>query len=92
MRYFDTAAKTLNISRENIIRDSLRYFLEKKIRELKIEIYKIRGKYGVSSIEAFEEKYKSGEIEEKDSWKEFQQLDHLEYKKEELEKALAELK
>ena len=49
-------------------------------------------KYSVSSIEEFEEKYKSGEIEEKDSWQEFQVLDHLEFKKEELEKALAQIK
>jgi hypothetical protein len=48
--------------------------------------------YGVSSIEDFEGKYKSGEIEEKDSWQEFHKLDHLEFKKEELEKALMNLK
>jgi hypothetical protein len=52
----------------------------------------IRTKYGVSSIEDFEGKYKSGEIEEKDSWQEFQKLDHLEFKKEELEKALMKIK
>jgi hypothetical protein len=33
-----------------------------------------------------------GEIEEKDSWQEFQKLDHLEFKKEEMENALALLK
>jgi hypothetical protein len=85
-------AKKLNLSREEIIRESLQFYLGKKIREIKTDIYKIRSKYGVSSIEDFEEKYKKGEIEEKDSWQEFQQLDHLEYKKEELEKTLATLK
>lgn len=92
MNTIEAVAKKLNLSGEEIIRDSLRLYLEKKIRELKTDIYKIRTKYGVSSTEAFEEKYKKGEIEEKDSWQEFQQLDHLEYKKEELEKALAKLK
>ncbi len=75
-----------------MIRESLRFYLEKRIRELKADIYKIKTKYGVSSIEDFEEKYKKGEIEEKDSWQEFQELDHLEFKKERLEKALAKLK
>ncbi|HLP45967.1 MAG TPA: hypothetical protein VK469_08475 [Candidatus Kapabacteria bacterium] len=75
-----------------MILESIRFFLEKKIRELKIEIFKIRTKYNVSSIEEFDEKYKTGEIDEKDSWQEFQQLDRLEFKKEELEKALDNLK
>jgi len=92
MNNIEAIAKKLNLSREEIIRESLRFYLGKKIRELKTDIYKIRSKYGISSIEDFEEKYKKGEIEEKDSWQEFQQLDHLEYKKEELEKTLATLK
>jgi hypothetical protein len=90
--YIENVAEKLNISRDEIIRESLRFFLEKKIRELKTEIFKIRAKYGVSSIEDFEERYKTGEIEEKDSWQEFQQLDHLEFKKDELEKALETIK
>lgn len=90
--YIDSVAETLNLSGEEMIRVSVRFYLEKKIRELKADIYTIRTKYGVSSIEDFDEKYKSGEIEEKDSWQEFQKLDHLEFKKEELEKALAAIK
>ncbi len=90
--YFESVAEKLNLSREEMIRQSVTVYLEKKIRELKTDIYKIRTKYGVSSIEDFEEKYKSGEIEEKDSWQEFQKLDHLEFKIEELEKALETIK
>jgi len=92
MNNIEAVAKQLNLSREEIIRESLRFYLGRKIRELKTDIYKIRLKYGVSSIEDFEEKYKKGEIEERDSWQEFQQLDHLEYKKEKLEETLAALK
>lgn len=90
--YIENVAEKLNISRDEMIRESLRFFLEKKIRELKTEIFKIRSKFNVSSIEEFEEKYKTGEIEEKDSWQEFQQLDHLEFKKDELEKTLDTIK
>lgn len=91
MQYIESVAEKLHLSRAEIIRESLRFYLEKKIRELKADIFKIRTKYGVSSIEEFEEKYKTGEIEEKDSWQEFQKLDHLEFKKEELEKALTDI-
>ena len=58
------------------------------MREIKTEIFKIRTKYGVSSVEEFEELYKKGKIEEKDTWQELQRLDHLEFKKDELEKVL----
>ena len=91
MQYIDRVAEKLNLSRDDILRESLRFYLERKIRELKTEIFKIRTKYGVSSVEEFDEKYRNGEIAEKDSWQEFQALDHLEFKKEELEKALAQI-
>jgi hypothetical protein len=92
MQYIDNKAKRLNLARDEIIRESLKFYLEKKIRELKTDIFKIRLKYGVSSIEECEVKYKNGEIEEKKSLQEFQKLDHLEFKKEELEKELAQIK
>ena len=92
MQYVDNMAEKLNLSRDEIIRESLKFYLEKIIREIKTDIFKIRTKYGVSSIEDFEEKYKKGEIEEKDSWQEFQKLDHLEFKKEEMENALVKFR
>jgi hypothetical protein len=90
--YIETLARKLNLSGDQMIRESLRFYLERKIRELKTDIYKIRTEYGVTSIEDFDEKYKTGEIEEKDSWQDYQKLDHLEFKKQELEKALEEMK
>jgi len=81
-------AEKLNISADEIIRESLKIFLERKLRELKVEIFRIRSKYGISSVEEFEELYKRGEIEEKDTWQDLQRLDHLEFKKEEIEKIL----
>jgi len=81
-------AEKLNISADEIIRESLKIFLERKLRELKVEIFRIRSKYGISSVEEFEELYKRGEIEEKNTWQDLQRLDHLEFKKEEIEKIL----
>ena len=39
--YFESAAEKLNLSREEMIRQSVTVYLEKKIRELKTDIYKI---------------------------------------------------
>ncbi|MDQ1274146.1 MAG: hypothetical protein QG591_2776 [Planctomycetota bacterium] len=88
IKELDALAEKLNLSKEEMLRESLKFFLERKLREIKTEIFKIRTKYGVSSVEEFEELYKKGKIEEKDTWQELQRLDHLEFKKDELEKVL----
>lgn len=84
----ESLAEKLNLSKDEMLREGLKYFLERKLREIKTEIYKIRTRYGVSSVEEFEDLYKKGELDEKDTWQELQKLDHLEFKKDELEKAL----
>lgn len=84
-------AQEFNLSKEAILRESLKVFLERKLREIKTEIFKIVGKYKVSSVEELEELYKKGEVEEKDSWQDLQKLDHLEFKRDELEKLLKEI-
>ena len=87
----ESLAEKLNISKDEMLRESLKFFLERKLREIKTELYKIRTKYNVSSVTDFEDLYKRGKIEEKDTWQDLQELDHLEFKKDELEKALRAL-
>lgn len=91
MKTLKTIAERLDISKEELLHESIKFFLEKNLRNLKIEIFKITSKYGVVSVEEFEEKYKKGEIEEKDTWQDLQQLDHLEFKKNKIEETLRTL-
>ncbi|NUO09853.1 MAG: ribbon-helix-helix protein, CopG family [Candidatus Brocadia sp.] len=91
MKELDALAEKLNLSKDEMLRESLKFFLERKLREIKTEIFKIRTKYGVSSVEEFEELYRKGEVEEKDTWQDIQKLDHLEFKKDELEEVLRTL-
>lgn len=81
-------SKDFNLSKEAILKEGLKYFLERRLREIKSEIYRITGKYKISSVEEFETLYREGKIEEKDSLTDFQKLDHLEFKKEEIERLL----
>ena len=87
----ESLAKKLNLSKEEMLHDSLKFFLERKLREIKTEIFKIRTRHGVSTVEEFENLYKQGKVDEKDTWQDMQKLDHLEFKKDELEKALKDL-
>ena len=88
----DILAKEFSLSRDLLVKESLKVFLERKLREIKTEVFRLTGKYSISSVEELEELYKKGQIEEKDSWRDYHKLDHLEYKKAEIEKFLDELK
>ncbi len=78
----------MGIPKKDIIKEGIIAFLEKKLKEIKSEIYEISSKYHVNSIREFDELYKKGLIEEKLSWRDYQKLDHLEFKKEQIEKIL----
>lgn len=88
MKKIEDIATKLNLSSKEILHQSLKTFLEKKLRELKTEIYQIHSKYGICAVQDLEERYKKGTLEEKETWQDLQKLDHLEFKRDEIETAL----
>ncbi|MEO0249221.1 MAG: hypothetical protein ABIN58_06690 [candidate division WOR-3 bacterium] len=83
-----TVAQELRISEEELLRQGLRAFLERQLRAVKAEIFEICGRYGVSGVEEMEARYRDGTLEEADSWRDLQRLDHLEYKRDHLQQLL----
>jgi hypothetical protein len=79
-----TVARELQVSEEDLVKQGLRSVLERQLREVKAEIFAIHGRYGVSSVEEMEARYQDGSLEEADSWRDLQHLDHLEYKRDRL--------
>jgi hypothetical protein len=79
-----TVARVLHLSEEEVLKQGLRSFLEHQLREVKAEIFTISSRYGVSSVEEMEARYRDGTLEEADSWRDLQHLDHLEYKRDSL--------
>jgi len=79
-----TVARELQVSEEDLVKQGLRSVLERQLREVKAEIFAIHGRYGVSSVEEMEAPYQDGSLEEADSWRDLQHLDHLEYKRDRL--------
>jgi hypothetical protein len=76
-----TVARELHVSEEDLMRQGIRSVLEHRRREVKAEIFAITGRYGVSSVEEMEARYQDGTLEEADSWRDLQRLDHLEHKR-----------
>ena len=79
-----TMARELRIPEEDFLKQGLRRVLEHQLRQIKAEIFEISGRYGVSSVEGMETRYRDGTLEEADSWRDLQRLDRLEYKRDHL--------
>ena len=83
-RILNKLALELQLSEDDLLRQGLRTFLERQLRAIKTEIFQICGRYGISGIEEMESRYRDGSLEEADTWRDFQRLDHLEYKRDRL--------
>jgi hypothetical protein len=79
-----TVAGALQLSEEDLLREGLRSYLERQLRDVKAEIFQITGRYGVTGIEEMESRYREDRLDEADSWQDYQRLDHLEYKRDQL--------
>jgi len=80
----NTVARELHISDEELLRQGLQVFLQHQLRSVKADIFEICSRYGVTRVEEMEARYKSGALEEADSWRDLQRLDHLEHKRDRL--------
>ena len=79
-------ANQVGIDKMDLLRKSLSQFLKSQIRFLKSELFELKGKYKIETPEQFENLYKTGAIEEKNTWKDYQKFDNLTYKITKLEK------
>jgi len=86
-----TVAQELSVSQDDLLKQALRNILERHLRQVQAEISLICSRW-VSGVEEMEARYRNGTLEEADSWRDWQRLDHLEYKRERLLKLLEDLR
>ncbi|PXF58178.1 MAG: hypothetical protein C4B59_13850 [Candidatus Methanogaster sp.] len=84
-------APILRITPEELERESLKTYLHIRLKHCESELYNLARKYGVSSIEDFEEGYKRGTIAEERTWEDFFRLDHLEAERESIRGELEDI-
>ncbi|MBU0491231.1 MAG: hypothetical protein KKA73_19870 [Chloroflexi bacterium] len=77
-------AQELQLSEQDLLKQGIRSLLDRRLREVKTQIFEIQSCYGVSSVQDMETRYREGTLEEADSWRDWQRLDHLEYKRDRL--------
>ena len=91
MPTIEEVAKTLDFDPVNLERESLKFFLQKELRNVEVEIYKIGNKHGVRSVLELDEKLKRGEIREEEMLDDFMELEFLETRKEKILTVLEKL-
>ncbi len=88
METYAEISALLKMPKEKLEKESLRVYLQTKLKEYESKANKIRKKYGVSSAKEMEDKYREGILEEENTWEDFFTLDNLEAEIETLKKAL----
>jgi hypothetical protein len=79
-----TVAQELNIAEDKVLKLGLAALVERELRLVKAEVFEITGRYNVASAQEMEARYRDGSLEEADSWRDLQRLDHLEYRRDRL--------
>jgi hypothetical protein len=86
-----TVAQELQISEDELLRQGLRSYLEEQLRSVKAELLALYGRYNVRSVEEMESRYRDGTLEEAGSWRDLQRMDHLEYRRDQLQRLVEPL-
>ena len=92
MNTMSKIAPILKITPEELERESLKTYLHIRLKCCESELFNLTRKYGISSIEDFEEEYKRGDIGEEGTWEDFFRLDHLEAKRKSIREALGAIR
>jgi len=81
-------AEILNLPEQEVERESLKTFLEDKLKKLLIEQLQLTGKYGIKNVDEMEKFYAEEKLSERESWEDYFELQHIEAEIESVKKAL----
>ena len=84
-------AKELHMNPGDLLNESVRSYLEKKLSAIDAEIFLIVKKYGIKDVFELDAKVKKGFIHEKDAYDDYFTLDNLESERKTIKKILEKL-
>jgi len=91
MEVIDEIANVLKMDRDVLAKESIKAFLERELRCIEADIFEIWTKHGIRSIFELDDKLKKGEVREEDVLDDFQELDYLESRRDEILAAMKSL-
>ena len=88
---YESIASKLQLTPEELERESLRLFLNHRLRLVESQLYNLARKYGVQTVTELDERIQSGEFHEAETFEDYFEFDHLEAERDTLRASLAEL-
>ena len=92
MEILEELANDLKINREDLARNSLKFFLGKELSDTEAEMFKIANRQGIKSVLEFDELLKVGKVKEEDIMDDYMELDYLEARRDDLLRAIKKLR
>jgi hypothetical protein len=80
----ETIAQELQLSESDLVRHGVRAFVERQLLQVNAQVLEITGRYRVSSVAEMDARYQQGALDESESWRDYQRLDHLEFERDRL--------
>jgi hypothetical protein len=91
MTVIDMVAKEFQMKPKELLKESLRTYLEKRLSKVEADIFLIAKKYGVKDVFELDAKVKDGIVSEKESYEDYFVFDNLEAEREKIKKFLQKL-
>ena len=88
---YESVASRLQLSPQELERESLRLFLDHRLRLVESQILNLARRYGVQTVTELDELVQSGRVHESEAFEDYFQFDHLEAERDVLCKAMEEL-
>lgn len=77
MSGLEQVAKDLHMKPEELMKESLKIFLKRKLKTIESELFLLAKKYGIKDIFEFDEMVKKGKFHEEDAFEDYFRLDNL---------------
>jgi hypothetical protein len=91
MTAIDTIAKEFHMKPKELMKESLKTYLDKRLSKIESELFIVARKYGVTDIFHLDEKIRSGLISEGQAYDDYFLLDNLEAEREKIKGFLSKL-
>ncbi len=91
MAVIDVVAKELHMKPGELLKESLKTYLEKRLSKVEADIFLLTKKYGVKDVFEFDSKVKEGVINEASAYDDYFIFDNLEAEREKIKAILEKL-
>ena len=91
MSVIEEVAKELHMKPKELLKVSLKTFLEKRLYKIESDLFLLVKKYGVKDVFELDTKVKSGMLSEQDGYEDYFAFDNLESEREKIRKFLENL-